>query len=73
MKTGLSLDASMLSKQNNVTQNKVTQKKPYINVSTANEQITGNGVLNGPYSIQNQTNNIFMNNNANVNDSEVNC
>lgn len=74
LKTGLSLDACVLAKQNMPQTQKVTQKKPYVNVNTGAEAKTGNGVIpNGPYSIQNQTNTVYMNNNANLNDSEINC
>lgn len=74
LKTGLSLDACMLAKQNMPQANNVTQKKPYVNINTGSEPVTGNGVIpNGPYSIQNQTNSLYMNNNPNLNDSDINC
>lgn len=57
LKSGVSLDAAALAKQ--------MQKKSYANVSTTAE----NGVLpnNGPYAVQNQNSNKFLNN------SEISC
>lgn len=77
IKSGVSLDACKLAKQNMAIGNNVTQKKPYVNVNTCTDTVTGNGVVvqqNGPFSIQTQPAALYINNTANrLNDSEISC
>lgn len=73
IKSGVSLDACKLAKQSMPTTNNVPPKKPYVNISTGNEQeITGNGVIqNGPFTTPSA---LYINNTSSRhNDSEISC